>query len=444
MNRHHPYGASYEGGGPRRGGPPGNFGPGPDRSHYSDRGGGGPRGRGFGRGRGRGGGQGHFGGGGAGYNHRNAGPYDQGPPQGDTGDYNSYYESGPPPPPPPSYYQQNGNYDGPPGPGQYNPDPPGYDQGGYGYEDGPDQSYGQGAFSSNRPFKQRPPRREREDKAHDSIIEERIQRERPCRTLFIRNIKASPTSDDVRRLFEEHGEIKTFFDLIGNRGMVFVTFYDIRAAERARDRLQGSEISGRPIDVHYSLPRDDNGKGADRQRDQDLQGNLLVTLRDSATNQPIDENEVRRKFQQLGEVKSVRRVMERADQCYIEYFDTRICEDAHNRLRHQGLQDGIMEIAYASPTDDPRGGGAGGGGGGGGGGGYGGGNDWDDRRNFRDNNRGPQDEFGRTQRSGEFTNHRGGQGGYGGGPPGNMGPGYGGPAGGYNQPPPSIPSAEVY
>ena len=28
----------------------------------------------------------------------------------------------------------------------------------------------------------------------------------------------------MRRLFEEHGEIKTFFDLIGNRGMVFVTY----------------------------------------------------------------------------------------------------------------------------------------------------------------------------------------------------------------------------
>lgn len=31
-------------------------------------------------------------------------------------------------------------------------------------------------------------------------------------------------SDDVRRQFEEHGEIKTFFDLISTRGMVFVTY----------------------------------------------------------------------------------------------------------------------------------------------------------------------------------------------------------------------------
>jgi hypothetical protein len=44
----------------------------------------------------------------------------------------------------------------------------------------------------NRP-QRRNIRREKDDKLHDSIIEERIQRERPCRTLFIRNIKASLT-----------------------------------------------------------------------------------------------------------------------------------------------------------------------------------------------------------------------------------------------------------
>ncbi len=31
-------------------------------------------------------------------------------------------------------------------------------------------------------------------------------------------------SNVVRGMFEEHGEVKTFFDLISNRGMVFVTY----------------------------------------------------------------------------------------------------------------------------------------------------------------------------------------------------------------------------
>ncbi|KAI0660559.1 hypothetical protein C8Q70DRAFT_59571 [Cubamyces menziesii] len=448
MNRHHPYGGPYDG--PRRGGPAGNFGPGPDRSHRFDRGGA-PRGRGYGRG--RGGNHGSYGG------YGNTAPYDQGPPQGDMGGYNNYYQSGPPQ----DQYYQNGNYAAPapgPGPGQYNaPDSTGgYDQS-FEYEDGQGQNYNQGG--NNGRFQKRPQRRERDDKVHDSIIEERIQRERPCRTLFIRNIKYETNSTDVRRLFEEHGEIKTFFDLIANRGMVFVTYYDLRAAERARDRLQGSEISGRPIDVHYSLPRDDHGKGADRQREQELQGTLLVTLRNSATNQPIDDEEVRRKFQQFGDVKSVRPAGDRPDQRFVEFYDTRASEEAHDRLRHQGLQDGVMEIVFAySGTDDPRGpssphherddrggfdrqrdwdehpgrGRRGGRGGRGRGRGYGG-DDSGGRRDWnkdRDRSRPFEDEFGRAQRggSGEFNSndrygHKNGSGGYG-------GPG---PSSGYGAPP---------
>jgi len=112
--------------------------------------------------------------------------------------------------------------------------------------DGPGSSFNDES-GYGRGGTRRPVRKERDDKVHDSIIEERIQRERPCRTLFIRNIKYETNSDDVRHQFEEHGEIKTFFDLISTRGMVFVTYYDLRAAERARERLQGSEISGRPV-----------------------------------------------------------------------------------------------------------------------------------------------------------------------------------------------------
>jgi len=80
-----------------------------------------------------------------------------------------------------------------------------------------------------------------ETPVHDSLIEERLQRERPCRTLFIRNIKVGAThsgilvkpdsssqyetdSREFRLKFEEFGEIKTFFDLISHRGMVFCTY----------------------------------------------------------------------------------------------------------------------------------------------------------------------------------------------------------------------------
>ncbi|KAF9270823.1 hypothetical protein L218DRAFT_952893 [Marasmius fiardii PR-910] len=373
MNRHHPYGGGgYDS---HRGG---SFssGPGPDRHHR-----GGGRGRGnFGRGRGGGGG-GNGGGygqsGGGGYDgNMSYGAYDQH--QDDMNGYNSNHDSSN------SYYQ---NYGG--ASSQY-----GYNQG-YGKQED-DSGFEEDSLGRMR----RPVRKDRDD----NLIEQRIQRERPCRTLFIRNIKYETNSSDVRRLFEEHGDIKTFFDLISTRGMVFVTYYDLRAAERARERLQGSEISGRPIDVHYSLPRDDRGDDKNNQ----LQGCLQVTLRNSPSGM-IDDNEVRRKFQQFGDVKSVQPVGDRIDSRYVEFYDTRACDDAYDRLRHQGLQDGVMDIAFAwdvndggaqgshRPKDSYDEGGRRGGGSGNRGGGY------DDDYDRRDN-------FGRDRGGG-----RGGRGGGGGG-----------------------------
>lgn len=80
-------------------------------------------------------------------------------------------------------------------------------------------------------------------------IEKRIAKERPCRILFIRNIKVSGQwlkaecrysaehclcvlqySTDggiLKRKFAEMGEMKSFFDLISSRGLVFVTYVSL-------------------------------------------------------------------------------------------------------------------------------------------------------------------------------------------------------------------------
>lgn len=92
-------------------------------------------------------------------------------------------------------------------------------------------------------------------------------------------------------MYEKYGEIKEVFNLIEGRGMIFVTFvslcvlqmkvaqsipkliqsikYDIRAARRAKEATQGMVLRGRKIDVHYSLPKEEeeNAK-CDRTKNQ--------------------------------------------------------------------------------------------------------------------------------------------------------------------------------
>ncbi|KAH6916618.1 hypothetical protein BKA70DRAFT_1250059 [Coprinopsis sp. MPI-PUGE-AT-0042] len=314
MNRHHPYGApSFEAGPPRRGGSP--SGPGPDRSYrHHERGG-------FRGGGGRGGGGG---GGGPGYPPYDNGNMSHGYDQGSQQPYHDYEA----PPPPDPYYHQTDYGNPPPFSNGYG----GYDQK---YEDPSGPSYDNSDYN-----------RHRDDKVHDSIIEERIQREDPCRTLFIRNIKAN-----VRRLFEEHGrnkdvrELRFGFPYAQMAEAEFPSQYDLRSAERARDRLQGSEISGRPIDVHYSLPRDD--RGGENQRNQQMQGTVQVTLRASPSGAPIDDNELRRRFQSFGDIKSILPVNDRIDSRHVEFYDTRAAEEAFDRLKQSPLQDGVMDMVLA-------------------------------------------------------------------------------------------------
>jgi len=50
------------------------------------------------------------------------------------------------------------------------------------------------------------------------------EREFPCRTLFVRNIAYEVSTDELREMFEQYGEIKRFFPLINKRGMAFITY----------------------------------------------------------------------------------------------------------------------------------------------------------------------------------------------------------------------------
>lgn len=67
-------------------------------------------------------------------------------------------------------------------------------------------------------------------------VETRLQLERPCRTLFVRNISVSDLlyarslcqyeadTERLRTQFEAFGQIKTYFDIVRNRGMLFITY----------------------------------------------------------------------------------------------------------------------------------------------------------------------------------------------------------------------------
>eukprot|EP00027_Filamoeba_sp_ATCC50430_P018660 CAMPEP_0168572452 /NCGR_PEP_ID=MMETSP0413-20121227/17946_1 /TAXON_ID=136452 /ORGANISM="Filamoeba nolandi, Strain NC-AS-23-1" /LENGTH=331 /DNA_ID=CAMNT_0008605511 /DNA_START=97 /DNA_END=1093 /DNA_ORIENTATION=- len=162
---------------------------------------------------------------------------------------------------------------------------------------------------------------------------EKKEKERPSRTLFIRNIDYSVSGDELQKICEAFGQIKKFFPLIEKRGMTFVTYFDSRDAERARKDLQDRKFNGRPVDVHYALPKD-----TDAEQDENT-GTLFVTVRNASS--PPDNHEIRTFFEQWGQIREV------AFQKFVEYYDLRDSEKAYTEAQDKSFQDGYFDIRYA-------------------------------------------------------------------------------------------------
>ncbi|KAK4048525.1 hypothetical protein OIV83_004693 [Microbotryomycetes sp. JL201] len=190
------------------------------------------------------------------------------------------------------------------------------------------------------------------EREHEHLIEERVQKERPRRTLFVRNVKYGTPSEQIKGLFERIGDLKDFHDLLEKRGMAFVTYYDIRAAMMAKDQLQGYEVGRRSIDVHYSLPRDmDAKKPCGRDSNQ---GTLALFV--EGARGPVTDQEIYARFGPFGDIKSVGPDPFRPQEKLIEFYDSRAMEQAFDALNGQAMAGGHIDLQFTwdpAPTAEP-------------------------------------------------------------------------------------------
>ncbi|CEP10888.1 hypothetical protein [Parasitella parasitica] len=168
------------------------------------------------------------------------------------------------------------------------------------------------------------------------------------------NIRYTISESEVRALFEKFGEVKDVFNLIENRGMIFITFYDVRAAEEAKTNMQGVFLSDRKIDVHYSLPKEEEERAkCDRTKNQ---GTLLYTLKNA--NSELNDFELQSYFGRFGDIKAIRvphfkkstahnfSQAERNQQRLVEFYDSRACVDAYDETYNTEYLGGRWDVAF--------------------------------------------------------------------------------------------------
>lgn len=172
---------------------------------------------------------------------------------------------------------------------------------------------------------------------------ERPEDSKPCRTLFVRNVTFEIDIPSFRGEFERFGAIKTFFDLIQRRGMVFVTYFDTRAAEQAKLHLNNKVFLNRALDMHYSLPREeDQQKHCDRDQNQ---GTLFVVAENSTV--PLTDKVLLERFSIFGDVKGVRAFKDQPNAHFIEYWDSRACVAAHDQTNGSEFFGGKLSLKFA-------------------------------------------------------------------------------------------------
>lgn len=75
--------------------------------------------------------------------------------------------------------------------------------------------------------------------------------------LYVGNLNYSVTSEQLKELFSNHGDVKDV-RVIDGKGFGFVEMSSVSEAETAKDALNGSEFEGRTLRIDEARPRREN------------------------------------------------------------------------------------------------------------------------------------------------------------------------------------------
>ncbi|XP_047231174.1 nucleolin isoform X1 [Girardinichthys multiradiatus] len=90
------------------------------------------------------------------------------------------------------------------------------------------------------------------DKARSKENSQEGKKERDARTLFVKNLPYSATTDDLKELFESAVDVRLPQGQSGsNRGIAYIEFKTEAEAEKMLEEAQGAELQGRSIMVDY-------------------------------------------------------------------------------------------------------------------------------------------------------------------------------------------------
>ncbi|EJW02193.1 hypothetical protein EDEG_03369 [Edhazardia aedis USNM 41457] len=160
------------------------------------------------------------------------------------------------------------------------------------------------------------------------------------RTLLITNI-SEEDQPQLKEALAELGDIRETYTIAG-RNILFVIFYDVRAAMQAKASMNNKQIGQSTIKINYTVSKYEIPKENDICDETKNQGTLLLVSRDLQT--PLTEKEIVAILGSYGEIKEIREY--KAFQKFVEFYDTRCAVKAYNDFGERAYKNGTLMLRY--------------------------------------------------------------------------------------------------
>lgn len=164
------------------------------------------------------------------------------------------------------------------------------------------------------------------------------------RTLFVRNISSNTEDKELLDLFGSYGDIRDMYSACKYRGFVMISFFDERAATAAMDCLQGKSLRRRKMDIHFSIPKENQ-----------VDAGILLVYN---LKQEIPNTVIAALFQAFGDIKSIKSLQNQGNPNpmieggmkttvrMIEYYDERHAAAALKSLNNADVWNIKLRIQY--------------------------------------------------------------------------------------------------
>lgn len=140
----------------------------------------------------------------------------------------------------------------------------------------------------------------------------------PIHTAFFSNIEYTTPQQEFDRFARQFGDIAHTYSLIEKKGMAFVTYYDIRDAERAVADAKDKMLGGRQVKTNFAR------KGNAHCDPRAVCAALLVKVSDPAR---ITMETLHKVFSRYGEVSRINPLDVHGQFC-VKFYNIRSCQTA--------------------------------------------------------------------------------------------------------------------